>query len=327
MIRSLGPPDSKTPGNVGDLYQDIETGMVYVCTEVENVGEKHQFVTTHAYDTDANFIWRMHTYKFKDMSYFCASTGPVGPFPRADELDGLDTSEATDFSSMFTYCSPIRTIPKFDTSKGVRFISMFQNAISLESIPELDTSAGVYFMNMFMNCGALTHIPKLNTSSGTTFTRMFRGCVSLESVPELDTSAGTYFSQMFDGCIALKSIPSLDITNADSSSELKDIFYNCASLTELRLYNVRLSITIGSGTSYGHLLTVDSLVHTIKELCKVSTSRTLTIGSANLAKIADLYCKVIDDTTEKIEMELCESTDEGAMTLIDYAALKKWSIQ
>ena len=70
----------------------------------------------------------------------------------------------------------------------------------------------------------------------------------------------------------------------------------------------------------------DKLVHMVKELCKVSETRTLTIGSINLSKITHLYCRVINDSNEKITMELCDNSCEGAITLIEYAALKNWVI-
>ena len=59
----------------------------------------------------------------------------------------------------------------------------------------------------------------------------------------------------------------------------------------------------------------------------MTSSQPLTIGSANLEKIAGLYCRITDDTHEKKPMELCESTDEGAMTLHNYASEKNWLIQ
>ena len=34
MIRSYGPPDSGTPGNVGDLYIDAKTEEMYRCVKV-----------------------------------------------------------------------------------------------------------------------------------------------------------------------------------------------------------------------------------------------------------------------------------------------------
>ena len=179
---------------------------------------------------------------------------------------------------------------------------------------------------MFYFCHEITTIPELDTSNGTDFSGMFRECKKITSIPELDTSKGTGFDDMFYQCYALVTIPKLDLNNASSGNTI-NIFHYCKALTNLTLYNIREDIQIGSGTSWGHLLTVDSLVHTIKELCTVTSTKTLTMGATNLAKIADLYCKITDDTNEKLTMELCESTDEGAMTLADYASLKGWQLK
>lgn len=209
------------------------------------------------------------------------------------------------------------------TSDCANFESMFEDCFTVDSIPNLNTSNGTAFTEMFKNCKQLTSIPNLDTSKGTEFGSMFYSDNSLTSIPNLNTSNGTTFSSMFRYCHALTSIPNLDLNKGTS---LNYVFQDCKALTDLYLYNIRKSITIASGTSYGHLLTVDSLVHTIKELCTVSSGQTLTIGNTNLAKISGLYCKITDNTHEKKPMELCESTDEGAMTLVDYAAEKNWSI-
>ena len=201
---------------------------------------------------------------------------------------------------------------------------MFQGCQNLTTIPEIDTSNGTTFMSMFCECQNLTTIPKIDTSIGTTCYYMFYKCQNLTTIPEIDTSNTTTFENMFYECQNLTTIPKLDTSNGKSFVKM---FYGCSELTNLSLYNIKKTIQIGSGTSWGHLLTVDSLVHTIKELCTVSSSQILTIGSANLGKITNLYCKITDDTTEKKEMELCESTDEGAITLFDYALSKNWSIQ
>ena len=240
---------------------------------------------------------------------------------RLELLDRIYTGNCTNFGSMFQHCGALTSIPELDTSKGTDFNHMFQYCRALTSIPKLDTSKGTDFNHMFQYCNALTSIPELDTSEGISFDSMFTGCSALTSIPELDTSKGTNFNYMFKNCSALTSIPKLDLNKCTSCSSA---FINCPRLENLYLYNIRTSITIGSSTSYGHLLTVDSLVHTIKELCTSRSKRTLTMGSANLAKISSLYCRVLDDTDEKKPMELCESTDEGAMTLTEYAALKNW---
>lgn len=257
------------------------------------------------------------SYGITNFKYFCEGAN------RIDELEFIDTSKGTTFYHMFSNCNAITSIPhKFDTSNGTIFDRMFYMCSKLESIPELNTSKGTSFVYMFGNCTALKSIPELNTCNGVNFEDMFKSCSTLTSIPELNTSNGTNLQRMFNYCSKLTSIPKLDVNKGNN---FNNIFTNCYALTDLYLYNIRRAITIGSGTTYGHLLTVDSLVHTIKELCTVTASTTLTMGAANLEKIANLYCRVLDDTTEKIEMVLCESTDEGAMSLAEYASLKNWT--
>ena len=233
-------------------------------------------------------------YKFKDAAYlFCQNH-------RLDEIEQMNVSESKSFYYTFQGCAELTSIPQLDTSNGTNFVGMFKECLELTSIPQLDTSNGTSFSSMFYRCGKLISIPQLDRSNGKNFERMFYGCGKLISIPKINLYKATNVNQ---------------------------IFYNCRSLTNLYLYNINIPITIGSGTSYGHLLTVDSLVHTIKELCKVNSTTTLTIGPTNLKKITSLYCKVIDASTEKIDMELCDSTEDGAITLKEYAKMKNWTIQ
>ena len=256
---------------------------------------------------------------------YTAPDGVDGYSPVTVDVKGSDGELViTEFSYLHYNGVRLGLIGKYDTSNGTDFTSMFFGCKTLTTIPELDTSNGTNFSSMFGGCSTLTSIPELDTSNGTDFRYMFNNCYKLTTIPELDTSNGTILSNMFDSCSTLTSIPKLDISKCVNST---DMFYRCSKLENLYLYNIRKTLRIGSGTSWGHLLTVDSLVHTIKELCTVTSSQTLTIGPANLEKIAGLYCRITDDTNEKKTMELCESTDEGAMTLHDYASEKNWIIQ
>lgn len=255
-----------------------------------------------------------------DMSRFCGSGF------RIDELSKIDTSKSTSFNGTFINCDGYTSFPDIDTSSGTNFKDMFYNCKTLVSSPNLDTSNGTDFGGMFYNCFKLTSVPDINTSNGVNFASMFYYCESLTSIPEIDTSNGTQFGSMFYYCKNLVSIPSLDLNLITTYSSILNMFTSCSKLENLYLHNVRVSIALSDNKSYGTLLTVDSLVNTIKELCTVSSSQTLTMGSTNLAKITDLYCRITDDTTEKKPMELCDSTAEGAMTLSAYAALKNWTL-
>lgn len=263
MIRSCGPPNNTTPGNVGDIYQDINTGRIYRCKDVKVHQNDHGYVTVSDYCPKNEYMW-------DDMSN--------------DYDEGYADGDARYFGV-------------------VGCVGLFQNNTTLtsERLGELLTYA--------------------STAKVTDMSNMFNDCSSLTSIPELNTVNVMNMHSMFYNCFKLTSIPRLDFSKVLSTGSM---FYGCSSLTSLYIHNIRISLEIGSGTSWGHLLTVDSIIHTIQELCTVSAQQKLTMGSANLAKIADLYCKITDDTNEKLTMELCESTDEGAMTLAEYAGLKNW---
>lgn len=253
-----------------------------------------------------------------------------------DFIKDLDTSNVTIMNSMFQNCSKLTAIPLLDTSKVTDTGSMFKECIKLTTIPLLDTSNVTNAREMFYNCQALTEIPQLDTSNVTNMYGIFQNCRAIITLPELNTSKNTRMDYMFNGCGKLTTIPLLDMINATNVSS---VFNGCTNLTNLTLKNIKLELQIGSGTSWGHLLTLDSLINTIKELWDYSSgtsTRKLTMGTANLEKIANTYVKLIDVTDEMIAQDaliankkpcvVCESTDEGAMTITEYALLKKWSL-
>ena len=247
----------------------------------------------------------------------------------------LNTINVTDMSYMFAACGNLITMPLLNTSNVINAASMFQNCSKLTTVPQLNTGKVKTMTDMFYNCRALTTVPQLDTSNVTNMNTMFYGCAALTTVPQLNTSKATYMSNMFGSCVNLTTVAGLDMINVTNTNSM---FSNNMNLTNLTLKNIKRNLTIGSGTSWGHLLTVDSLVNTIKELWDYSsgTTRKLSMGSANLEKIANIYVKLITPTQEQIEAdpyinnkmpcELCESTDEGAMTITAYANLKHWTL-
>ena len=337
--RGNGAPTKDRPGNIGDIYVDKLTGNKYECTNVVVDGKEHQFVTIHARKRhNVEYVWQgvqpqivipndLKFGTYVDRTDGNMSSILLGSRPEiANRLVAMfDLSERTNLKYFFYGWTGLTEIPKLDTSNMTDLSYAFYSCSALPSVPEMDTSKVTNMSNMFYGCRSLTSVPEMDTSNVTDMSSMFTSCVLLTSVPEMDTSKVTRTAYIFSNCKALIEVPKLDMGAVLNQNYSMSMFNTCTNLTHLYLYNVRVPITIGSGTTYGHLLTVDSLVHTIKELCKVTTSTTLSMGSANLEKIADLYCRVLDDTTEKIEMELCESTDEGAMTLAEYAALKNWT--
>lgn len=323
-INGNGPPTSKTRAQIGDFYIDQESQTVYKCTNIiPSKSLDYGFIDVHQ-GHDNEYEWELvdqdKTIYLTD-GYYMFYQGT-----RLDMLPYIDVRHVRKFDYMFASADiPYEKFPLLDTSNGVTFKFMCQyNDVLTQGLP-LDVSNGTDVQGMYANCPNLERVPDMNTSNVTNFIGMFNTCPKLLAAPKMNTAKGEMFGSMFSKCWALKTVPCLDLGNVgDAYSAINYIFDHCVALTNLNVYNIRKSMQIGSGTSWGHLLTVDSLVHTIKELCTVTAQQTLTMGSANLAKITDLYCKITDDTNEKLTMELCESTDEGAITLEEYAAEKNW---
>lgn len=301
-------------------FSQYPSNTKWVATKIPELDTRNglDFSAMFTNNTDSTAFPKMNTSKGTNFKYM---------FSRCSALvkleDGVvDTRSGENFEGMFNNCTKLTTIPSLDVGNGISFNKMFSGCKALQSIPLLNPSSGTTFSEMFAQCSKLTGIPDMDVSNGTNFYYMFNGCSALTGPIRLNTSKGVDLQSMFSACSNLHTV---EIDLASAQNYLTNLFFNCTNLKNLTLYNIRLSLQIGSGTSWGHLLTVDSLVHTIKELCTVTSSKTLTMGSANLEKIAGLYCKITDDTNEKKTMELCESTDEGAMTLADYAAEKGWS--
>lgn len=280
-------------------------------------------------------------------------------------LANLDTSEVTTMTRMFYNCSSMQLVDvsNFKTDKVQSADYMFDGCSLLESLDVSNFKTGnmTTLRNMFNGCSALESldvsnfeiIPNANTSS------MFSGCKKLktlianvlktgssagymfynnnvlQSIPELETSNASNFSWMFNNCNSLETIKTIDLINATNVSAMFDF---CKSLKNLTLKNIKISLILGNSTNFGHLLTNESLINTIKELWDLTgqTSQKLTMSAVVKGNLNNIYVKLVDVTDEMLAQDqyagnkkpcvVCESTDEGAMTLTEYATSKNWAI-
>ena len=281
--------------NVIDMY-----GMFFGCSQITTIP-------------------KLNTSKVTNMSHMFDGCSNLTTIPQ------LDTSKGTNMSFMFKRCPQLTEIPQLDTSNITSMTMMFDDCSNLTTIPQLDTSKVTNMYYAFAGCRNLITIPELNTSNVTSMNGMFSNCYNLTTIPKLNTSKVTNMSGMFDGCSNLTTIPQLDTSKVTSTNFM---FEHCRKLTYLKLLNVKVNLQIGSGTDWGHLIEKDCLIQIISELIKPSSgTKTLTMGTANKAKIADTYVKLLeDDGTGKHPFEVCASTDEGAMTIEAYCNSKNWTL-
>lgn len=232
-------------------------------------------------------------------------------------LKGLDTSKVTRMSYVFYNCS---------------------NLIELD-LSSWNTGNVTNMSNIFYGCNNLVsvNLNGWNTNNVADMQRMFNTCSKLKSFnfTSWNTSNVTNISYMFNGCNELETIPNIDLIKA---TNINGLFSNCRALKDLTIYNIKKTLTIGSGTSWGTKLTLDSIVNIIKELWDLtgSTSQTLYMSTASKNLIANVYVKLVDVTDDMLSADqyasskkpcvVCESTDEGAMLITEYLTSKNWTL-
>ena len=251
----------------------------------------------------------------------------------------MDTSLVDNFSYGFQYCTSITSAFPFELPLCTNIAYMYQNCTNLTEAYDYNLSGETPTMAyMYYGCSKLAEVTLRNTSSVRYMARMFFACSSLTSVVMPNTGSVQNFQYMFNGCTNLQTVE-LDLNGIRSWLHYNDgMFSGCTNLTNLTLKNIRKTLVI-AGSNFGQLLSVDSLINTLKELWDYSsttTTKTLTMGATNIDKLANVYVKLITPTAEQIAEDpniaskkpcvVCESTDEGAMLITEYAMSKKWNL-
>ncbi|BDR59739.1 BspA family leucine-rich repeat surface protein [Xylocopilactobacillus apicola] len=159
-------------------------------------------------------------------------------------LSNLNTSNVTDFRSMFYNCGATTLdLSHLDTSNGTDMSSMFgaSKATTLDVTP-LNTSKVTKMHSMFRDCKATTiDLSNLDTSQVTDMSYMFFGSTSLTSLDlsHFNTSKVTAMTYMFSQV----NLSALDLSNFDTGNvtNMSGMFSSCKQLTSLNLDNFNTS--------------------------------------------------------------------------------------
>ncbi len=197
-----------------------------------------------------------------------------------------------------------------------------------------DTENATNMNSFYQNCTYSNKYPLLNTSKATSMYYMHNNNYEMVELPAYDTKNVGDFQYFCGNCRNMKKVPLLDVR---AIYTFTGAFVGCTSLEEIWLKNIAANLQVGSGDTYGHLIKVECLINLIYELRQRKGKCILTIGNVNLEKLANVYVRTIDITDEmraeddlideKLPFEVCESTDEGAMWIVDYVTLKNWELR
>lgn len=142
-----------------------------------------------------------------------------------------------------------------------------------------DTADVTNMERMFYSNYNLTIGPTINTSKTYTMYAMFQNDVII-SVPLYDTSEVTDMSFMFYSCSDLTSVPAFDVSKV---TNLSSMVGNCFNLEAIHIINIGANFDVHSCNK----LTREALLEIIGNLKTVTSTKTLRLGSTNLAKLTD----------------------------------------
>lgn len=161
------------------------------------------------------------------------SSGNLLSYFTTVDLTGLDTSNYTSMSSMFSSCSSLKSL----------------------DVSNLDTSNVTDMSSMFNDCSSLLNIDlsKNNLNKVKNFNYMFGSCKSLESLKiSAIESDITDVSNMFLKCWNIKSIDLSNFRNKTTSKiKVYSMFDSCTSVESIDISGMDFSKTYGSYYFYG----------------------------------------------------------------------------
>ena len=201
----------------------------------------------------------------------------------------IRTSGGTNYQGLFYYYKDTTLdLSNFDTSNVTTMYEMFTSCSKLTSldVSNFDTSNVATMSHMFESCSSLSSLDlsSFNTSNVTTMQHVFASCSKLTSLDlsSFDTSNVTDMRFMFYYC---NKLTSLDLSNFDVSkvTSYSSTFTGCPALTDFKApKNISAAMTFSQCP-----LTHDSLMSIINNLATVTSTKKLTLGADNLAKLSE----------------------------------------
>ena len=294
-----GTTDPINAQDFSDKILSIQTGGENTLKKLLDATKSTKYLFSSYEGNDIpNLIQYNDTIEVTNMSYmyqWCKSTN----FPQ------LNMSKVTNVSYMFYNCKNIVTAPILNLSNVQNCESVFRDCANLTTCEISDFSNATNLNGlfaycrklkntasnlttpkvtntgfMFYECNALETAPEMNTSNVTDMSKMFYGCDKITTVPLYDTSKVTRMEEMFWHCSNLQTVPAFDCSKV---TNMNNIFASCRSLKSILMTNIGVSFNISASTLFERA----DLVTILNNLKTVTSTKTLTMGSTNLAKLTD----------------------------------------
>lgn len=266
----------------------------------------------------------------KSSAYLCYENENL--VDASDFIQFGDTENVEDASCMFSGCSSLKYIPLMSFNHVTSTDSMFKDCSQLQdfnfywNLPEVTNTN-----YMFYGCTSLTQRPEIFTPKAEQMCYMYGNCINLKVINHVHTESATSIAGIFAGCENLEIINgSIDLSNMESSLSGAEPFDGCEKLTKVHFINVKSApfiMPVNLSEGWYKYMIQECIKGTDQHTIKISSKSPVTVSQLN-----DLFVRFTDPAVssisigEKGEVEFCNSTDDRAMTVSDYMALKNWSI-
>lgn len=168
-----------------------------------------------------------------------------------------------------------------DATKSAQYLFYTYAGSSVDDLIQYNDTENVTKMAyMFQGCSSLTTIPLINTSKVTHMSYMFSYCSNLTEIPQFNTSNVNFMNNMFAYCDRLTTIPQLDTSKVTNMTYM---FNGCSNLNSILMTNIGADLDISASTKFER----SDLLIILNNLKIVTSSKTLTMGATNLAKLTD----------------------------------------
>lgn len=327
--------------NVQDLLIDVANAIREKKGTTDLINPQNFSTEIASIETGSNGDYDVQSIPLEDGTQKIVVTTVAGAEKPKDMLQARVDGDNSCEYLFYKYRGTSLDVSRLDTKNVTTMKSMFDGCFYLTSldVSNFNTSQVTNMYYMFNGCNNLTSLDlrSFDVSLVEDMEYMFQGCQKIVSIDLTgwNTSEVLSMKTLFRNCTNLKTvIGTIDVSNADCFN----IIFGCKSITDLKLINIKTSIQLGSGTSYGVNLSDDTIINTFKELHDLTDeeTQTLTLSTTTKTKIDAIYVKLIDVTDEMIANDpyitskkpciVCESTDAGAMTLREYGISKNWNI-
>lgn len=158
----------------------------------------------------------------------------------------------------------------------------FQEAYSLQSVigGKITCNSDKAATKMFYNSRAIRTVPTIDVQNKSINSLLY-GCGAIDKV-KLENTGGTGdFTNAFAHCYGLEEIDGLDFNSANNVSTMFNSCFNLKYLKNISNIKTRMDLTASKKLLH------QSLMNIVNALVETETSKTILIGSENLAKLTE----------------------------------------